>query len=58
MSLIRKNIILTEKQWEWVTSKIEEGLYENESELIRNLIRFAQDKEEDHKVLTEIALRK
>lgn len=45
MTTIRKTITLTETQNDWVKAQIDGGDYTNDSELFRDLIRKAQDKD-------------
>ncbi|MDP8244540.1 MAG: type II toxin-antitoxin system ParD family antitoxin [Candidatus Hinthialibacter antarcticus] len=49
MSMVKKSITVTEKQAEWVKSKINEGFYGNESEVFRDLIRKEQTR--DHELV-------
>ncbi|MFV0564343.1 MAG: type II toxin-antitoxin system ParD family antitoxin [Flavobacteriaceae bacterium] len=42
MSTIRKSITFTEQQDRWIKQQIEEGLYTNDSEYLRDLIRKDQ----------------
>ena len=42
MSVVRKTITLTEQQDAWVCSQVKAGLYTNDSEAIRDLIRREQ----------------
>ena len=42
MSTVRKTITLTEQQDAWIASQVDAGLYTNDSEAIRDLIRQAQ----------------
>jgi antitoxin ParD1/3/4 len=42
MGVVRKTITLTEQQYAWVASQVEAGLYTNDSEAIRDLIRREQ----------------
>lgn len=42
MSTIRKTITVTEAQNDWIKAQIENGDYTNDSELVRDLIRRAQ----------------
>ena len=43
MSTVRKSITFTQQQDNWIKSQIEEGLYTNDSEYIRDLIRKDQE---------------
>ena len=43
MSAVRKSITFTQQQDNWIKSQIEEGLYTNDSEYIRDLIRKDQE---------------
>ena len=49
MSLIKKSITITEKQNEWIKSRISFGDYGNDSEYLRDLIR--RDKAENQKLI-------
>lgn len=42
MGVVRKTITLTEQQDAWVSSQVAAGLYTNDSEAIRDLIRREQ----------------
>ena len=42
MGTVRKTITLTDQQDAWIASQIEAGLYTNDSEAIRDLIRREQ----------------
>ncbi|MEN0029696.1 MAG: type II toxin-antitoxin system ParD family antitoxin [Pseudomonadota bacterium] len=42
MSVVRKTITLTEQQDAWISAQVEAGLYTNDSEAIRDLIRREQ----------------
>ena len=42
MGTVRKTITLTEQQDAWIADQIEAGLYTNDSEAIRDLIRREQ----------------
>jgi antitoxin ParD1/3/4 len=44
MSAIRKTITLTEQQDAWIESRIAAGLYTDDSEAIRDLIRREQER--------------
>lgn len=44
MATIRKSITFTEQQDRWIKNQIEKGLYTNDSEYIRDLIRKDQIK--------------
>lgn len=39
MTMVRKTIAVTQQQSDWIKSRIAEGLYTDESEYIRDLIR-------------------
>jgi Arc/MetJ-type ribon-helix-helix transcriptional regulator len=45
MGTVRKTITLTDQQDNWITSQIEAGLYINDSECIRDLIRREQERD-------------
>ena len=42
MTTVRKTITLTETQNEWIKAQIDSGAYTNDSEVLRDLIRKAQ----------------
>jgi antitoxin ParD1/3/4 len=42
MTTVRKTITLTETQNPWINAQIESGAYPNDSEVLRDLIRKAQ----------------
>lgn len=42
MTTIRKTITLTDAQNDWIKAQIESGAYTNDSEVVRDLIRRAQ----------------
>jgi antitoxin ParD1/3/4 len=44
MATVRKTIILTERQDDWINSQVQGGDYTNDSEYIRDLIRRKQDR--------------
>lgn len=47
MSMIKKSISVTEQQSEWMKAQIATGHYGNESEVIRELIRERQLREQE-----------
>jgi antitoxin ParD1/3/4 len=47
MSMIKKSITVTEKQNDWIKAQIEMGHYGNESEVVRELIRERQLREQE-----------
>lgn len=47
MAMIKKSITVTEKQEKWVKSQIASGNFGNESEVIRELIRERQMREQE-----------
>ena len=47
MGMVKKSISVTEKQEQWVKSQISGGHFGNESEVIRDLIRERQAREEE-----------
>jgi antitoxin ParD1/3/4 len=47
MAMIRKSITVTETQDEWIKTQLESGHYGNESEVIRELIRERQLREQE-----------
>lgn len=44
MATVRKTITLTDKQDRWIKAQIDAGLYTNDSEYIRDLIRREQER--------------
>lgn len=44
MGTVRKTITLTDQQDAWIKAQIENGLYTNDSEAIRDLIRREQER--------------
>ena len=44
MAIVRKTITLTEQQNDWIAAQIDAGHYTNDSEVIRDLIRRAQER--------------
>lgn len=44
MSTVRKTITLTAQQDAWIAEQVKAGLYTNDSEAIRDLIRREQDR--------------
>ena len=51
MATIRKSITFTTQQEDWIKLQVEKGLYTNESEYIRDLIRIDQKNYLKHKQL-------
>ena len=47
MSMVKKSISVTEQQDGWIKAQIETGHYGNESEVIRELIRERQIREQE-----------
>ena len=47
MSMIKKSITVTDKQDSWIKSQIQTGHFGNESEVIRELIRERQIREQE-----------
>lgn len=41
--MIRKTISMPDKMGEWITARVESGQYGNESEYIRDLVRYDQE---------------
>ena len=46
--MIRKTITVTEQQNDWIKAEMAQGSYGNESELIRDLIRDRQRRQQDY----------
>ena len=53
MSMIKKSITVTDKQNEWMQSQLKSGEYASDSELLRDLIRKEQRRNEDINVIRE-----
>lgn len=47
MAMVKKSITLTDQQASWIKAKIKSGLYGNESEVLRELIRERQVREQE-----------
>lgn len=47
MTMVRKTIAVTQQQSDWIKSRIAEGLYTDESEYIRDLIRHDQSRHQE-----------
>jgi len=47
MAMVKKSITLTDQQDSWIKAKIKSGLYGNESEVLRELIRERQVQEQE-----------
>lgn len=47
MAMVKKSITVTDQQDHWIKSQIEMGHYGNESEVLRELIRERQLREQD-----------
>ena len=47
MSVVRKSITVTQQHLDWIKSRIAEGLYTNDSEYIRDLIRHDQSRHQE-----------
>jgi len=56
MTMIKKSISVTERQNDWIKSQIATGHFGNESEVLRDLIRERQLREEENTAKIE-ALR-
>lgn len=50
--MIRKTISMPDKMGEWITSRVEQGQYGNESEYIRDLVRYDQEQQKKRDYLT------
>lgn len=48
MTMVKKSISVTDRQNEWIKSKIATGRFGNESEVVRDLIRERQLCEQDN----------
>ncbi len=47
MAIVKKSISVTDQQNDWIKAQIEKGHYGNESEVVRDLIRERQLREQD-----------
>lgn len=47
MSMVKKSISVTDQQDRWIKAQVETGLYGNESEVVRELIRERQVREQE-----------
>ncbi len=47
MGMVKKSISMTEKQEQWIKSQIASGNFGNESEVIRDLIRERQTRQQE-----------
>lgn len=47
MTMVKKSISVTDKQNSWIKAQIETGHYGNESEVVRELIRERQIREQE-----------
>jgi antitoxin ParD1/3/4 len=47
MSMVKKSISVTSQQSEWMKAQLAKGLYGNESEVIRDLIRERQMQQQE-----------
>lgn len=47
MAMVKKSITITDQQASWIKSQIEIGYYGNESEVVRELIRERQIREQE-----------
>lgn len=47
MSMVKKSITVTDRQNEWIKAQIESGHFGNESEVVRDLIRERQIREQE-----------
>ncbi len=47
MAIVKKSISVTEQQNNWIKAQLETGHYGNESEVMRDLIRERQMREQD-----------
>ena len=55
MPMIKKSITVTEQQDDWINAQIETGHYGNESEVVRDLIRERQIRDQTRPVATRTA---
>jgi antitoxin ParD1/3/4 len=51
MSTVRKTITLTDTQNDWIKAQIDSGAYMNDSEVLRDLIRKAQQESAEIEVI-------
>jgi antitoxin ParD1/3/4 len=47
MPMVKKNILVTDQQDSWIKAQIESGHFGNESEVVRELIRERQIREQE-----------
>lgn len=47
MAMVKKSITVTDQQATWIKAQIDSGLYGNESEVVRELIRERQLREQE-----------
>jgi antitoxin ParD1/3/4 len=53
MAMVKKSITVTDQQDSWIKSQIELGHYGNESEVVRELIRERQLREQENSLQIE-----
>ncbi len=53
MPMVKKSISVTDQQDNWIKSQIESGHYGNESEVVRELIRERQIREQESTIEVE-----
>ena len=58
MSMVKKSISVTGRQDKWIKSQIAKGFYGNDSEVIRELIRERQMREQETPAAIEAIRRK
>lgn len=58
MGMVKKSITVTDQQDSWIKAQIETGHYGNESEVVRELIRERQLREQEAATGVEVIRRK
>lgn len=51
MSSVRKTIVVTEQQNNWIAQQLTAGYFTNDSELIRDLIRKEQERQQESELI-------
>ncbi|MFT4974962.1 MAG: antitoxin ParD1/3/4 [Myxococcota bacterium] len=53
MKLVKKSVTLTQQQDDWIKSQVSKGLYANDSEVLRDLIRREQERRDGLEALRQ-----
>lgn len=53
MKIVKKSITLTQQQDDWIKSQVAQGLYGNDSEVLRDLIRREQERRDELEALRQ-----